>query len=184
MSDEAKDPDKEEQPVSGNNLRIPDGASALRFMVGTADGTGYIFFKTLEQARAHPNAALIMEADSGGQILLTCPVSRVHASEEVLHQLACDLETITWGEGGLSKDNLLCDAQILYEPMPPGSRVSGGMGGGVVLEGPWIHEDLHDRGLSAQIEEVLFGKRNRLEAREGVHLERGWTHRNRHFPGE
>ena len=66
MSDEAKDPDKEGQPVIGNNLRIPDRASALRFMVGAAEGTGYIFFKTLEEARANPNAALIMEADSGG----------------------------------------------------------------------------------------------------------------------
>jgi hypothetical protein len=55
-----------------------------------------------------------------------------------------------------------CDAQILDEPMSPGSR----------FRAAW----------AAKIEESLFGKRNRLEAREGVYLERDWTHRNRNFP--
>jgi hypothetical protein len=48
-------------------------------MIGEAHGTEYKFFNNLEEARKDPEAAMIMEADSGGQILVTCPVSKVHA---------------------------------------------------------------------------------------------------------
>jgi hypothetical protein len=88
-------------------------------MVAKAHGEEYVSFKNLAEARAHPDSAMIMEADSGGQILVTCPVSKVQTAEDVLHQLLCDLESITWGRGGLSQDNIPYDASIYYEPLHP-----------------------------------------------------------------
>jgi hypothetical protein len=141
-------------------------------MPAEAAGARYIAFKSLNEARAHPDSALIMEADSGGQILLTCPVDKVHAREESLQWLLCDLENISWGPGGLSDDNIPYDARIYYEPLPPGSGVGGGMRGGCVLEGPWIHEELEKLGLRPQIVEILEGKRERLQPQAGVKLTR------------
>jgi hypothetical protein len=170
VSAEKKNDREKKSAAGGEPLIIPEDGSALRFMVAKADGEEYVSFKNLDEARAHPDAAMIMEADSGGQILVTCPVSKVQATEDVLHQLLCDLETITWGLGGLSGDNLLYDARIYYEPLRPGSGVSGGMGGGLVLDGPWLHDELEERGLRPQIEEILAGKRKRLQADKSVRL--------------
>lgn len=171
MSVEKKnDAEKKSDHDDSEPLIIPEDSSALRFMVAKAHGEEYVSFKNLADARAHPDAAMIMEADSGGQILVTCPVSKVQATEDVLHQLLCDLETITWGLGGLSQDNIPYDARIYYEPLPPGSGVSGGMGGGMVLDGPWMHDELEERGLRPQIEEILAGKRQRLLAGKSVRL--------------
>jgi hypothetical protein len=147
MSEEKKHiGEKKEEPVS-EPFAIPEESSPLRFMMAKADGESYQAFKSLAEARTHPEAAMIMEADSGGQILVTCPVSKVRADEDVLHQLLCDLETITWGQGGLSETSIPYDARIYYEPLPSGSGVSGGMGGGCVLDAPWLHDELEELGL-------------------------------------
>jgi hypothetical protein len=172
MSAEKKHNGKKEDELVSEPLAIPERSSPLRFMMAATDGENYQAFKSLAEARTHPDAAMIMEADSGGQILVTCPVSKVQADEDVLLQLLCDLETITWGPGGLSETSIPCDACIYYEPLPSGSGVSGGMGGGCVLDGPWLHGVLEELGLRHQIEEILAGKRKRLQPQEGVKLTR------------
>jgi hypothetical protein len=151
---------------------IPPHVSPVRFMSAEGHGERYEAFRSLAEARAHPDAVMIMEADSGGQILLTCPVSKVQAQEEVLNQLLCDLEMISWGPGGLSHSNVPCEAWIYYEVLPPGSGVGGGMGGGLVVDGLWVHEELQKLGLCRQIEEVVAGLRERLGPEEGVSLRR------------
>ena len=91
---------------------------------------------------------MIMEADSGGQILATLPVRYLAATEAALTQLLCDLESITWGEGGLAEDgDTPCDARIYYEVMSRPGGVGGGMGGGLAVDGLWVHDELAERGL-------------------------------------
>jgi len=79
---------------------------------------------------------------------------------------------ITWGPGGLSDRDVPYDACIYYAPLPPGSGAGGGMGGGVVIDGVWVHEELEKLGLRRQIEQILAGTRQRLEPEEGVSLTR------------
>ena len=138
--------------------------SPVRSMLAEARGDKYEAFASLAEAREHRDAAMIMEADSGGQILMTCPVSRIAAEESVLVQLLCDLEMITWGGGGLSESDVPFEASMHYERLPPGSGVAGGMGGGVVVDGVWVHEALVTLGLRQQIEDVIAGIRARLSA--------------------
>lgn len=172
MNAEKKNNGEKEDELVSEPLAIPEHSSPLRFMMAAAGGGDYQAYKSLAEARTHPDAAMIMEADSGGQILVTCPVSKVRADEDVLQQLLCDLETITWGQGGLSETSIPYDARIYYEPLPSGSGVSGGMGGGCVLDGPWLHDELEELGLRTQIEEILAGKRRRLQSQEGVRFTR------------
>jgi len=145
-------------------MEIPPGVSAVRFMVGQAKEQPYVSFPTIEDARKHPDAALVMEADYGGQILLTCPVSKVHCTESVLKQLLHDLGNITWGDGGLAKNDAADDGNegYYFEALPVGSGVAGGMGGGVVLDDLWIHNELEKYGLRSQIKAVIAGTQARL----------------------
>jgi hypothetical protein len=40
----------------------------------------------------------------------------------------------------------------------------------MVLDGSWMHDELEERGLRPQIEEILAGKRQRLQADTSVSL--------------
>ena len=84
---------------------IPPHHSPVRSLWAEGHGLPYEAFHSLDEARRHADAAMVMEADSGGQILVTCPVRYVAASEDVLNQLLCDLENITWGRGGLAESS-------------------------------------------------------------------------------
>lgn len=144
-------------------MQIPDGVSPLRFMLDVAKGDEHVLFRNLDEARRHPDVALVMEADTGGQILFTCPVSRIHCAEATLEQLLHDLANISWGDGGLDPGNGYYDEEgMYYELLPVGSGVSGGMGGGCVVDGVWIHKELEDIGLRSQIEAVVAGRQPRL----------------------
>jgi len=146
-----------------NPESIPPHHSAVRHMMGLAHGESYDALASLSDAQKNPDSVLIMAADSGGQILLTCPVRYIVASEAVLLQLLCDLETITWGGGDLAESLEPCDAQICYEILPIGAGVAGGMGGGLVVDGIWLHKELCDRGLKGQISAILAGQQERLK---------------------
>jgi hypothetical protein len=65
MSEEKKHiGEKKDEPVS-EPFAIPEESGPLRFMMAKADGESYQAFKSLAEARTHPEAAMIMEADSG-----------------------------------------------------------------------------------------------------------------------
>jgi hypothetical protein len=145
---------------------IPPHHSGVRHMWAQAHGEPYEALVNLSDARKYSDSVLIMEADSGGQILLTCPVRYVLASEETLLQLLCDLETITWGGGGLAKSLEPYDADLCYEVLQVGAGVAGGMGGGLVVDGLWLHKELCDRGLKDQIAAILTGQQVRLTLAE------------------
>ncbi len=125
-----------------------------------AHGLPYHAFRSLEEARAADDGVVILEGDWGGQIYATCPAKRVRCSEQQLSQLLTDLNRIAWPGNEKHGDN--DGSAIHYEPRPVGSGVSGGMGGGRVVDGVWVHEEFVELGISDQIREVFEGERERL----------------------
>ena len=141
---------------------IPDGASPLRFLTAAADGSAYLSYRTLEQAQEDQDATMVFEADSGGQILLSCPVKQVRAEKSAIEQLLVDLEMITWGMGYDPDQHSPSDAEVYFEHLSVGSRIAGGMGGGGVVDGVWLHPEVEELGLREQIEAIISGHSPRL----------------------
>ncbi len=148
--------------------QLPPDVRPVEFMMAASEGRTYRSFPSLDAARQHPDAVMIMQADYGGQILLTCPVRAIAANQAAVDQLFVDLVNITWGRGFDLIDH---DAQalsdhgndIFYEPLSPGKGVWGGMGGGAVGDGLWVHPELeHELLLRDQIEDVLKTRIARL----------------------
>jgi len=134
---------------------IPDHESAVRRMVAEAHGDRYEAIKSFEEARATANAAVVMEGDYGGSIYLTCPARLVRCDEPTLRQLLHDLDAHDWDDPD--------GAGLYYEVAPVGSRIAGGTGGGVVIDGLWLHPDLATKGLRERVEAVITGERVRLD---------------------
>lgn len=101
---------------------------------------------------------VILEGDWGGQIYLVVQKSQVLCSDPQLLQLLRDLDVICWnyndGNG----------ASCYEDRLRVGASVFGGMGGGMVSEGVWIHSTLEY--FRAQIEAVLSGKSERIAAND------------------
>jgi hypothetical protein len=86
---------------------------------------------------------LVLEGDWGGTIYATLPVDYLKRNFEIVCELAAKLEQSSWGcnidedspSGGASA--YLTDAEI-------GDGVLGGMGGGLVADGLWVHPSLSE----------------------------------------
>ena len=144
-----------EAPVTELEV-IPEHESAVRRMIADAHGGGYNAVRSLDEAKATPGAAIVMEGDYGGSIYLTCPAHLVHCGERTLRQLLDDLDEHEWGEGDPE------GAGLYYEVAPVGSGIAGGSGGGVVANTVWLHPDLEAKGLRAGVEAVIAGERPRI----------------------
>ena len=77
---------------------IPDHESVVRRMVAEAHGDRYEAIKSLDEAKATADAAVVMEGDYGGSIYLTCPARLVHCDEPTLRQLLRDLDKHDWND--------------------------------------------------------------------------------------
>ena len=124
-------------------------------------------FTSVEAARRLRDAWIAMDADWGGQVLLTCPAEDVRCDEATLHQLHCDLISIAWGDGGLDDGTVAGSYGSEGEKMyvftaPPGHGIPGGMGGGATPPEPWVHQEFVDKGLKDAILTVLRGAAQRL----------------------
>jgi hypothetical protein len=121
------------------------------------DSYKYRPLRSLAEAQQAPDGRAILDGDWGGQVYLTCPASIVRCSQDVLHHLLVDIDARCWqcneGEG----------AGVYFERKPAGAGVLGGMGGGIVTDGLWLHKDVEGFGVRTQIEEILAGHRERLE---------------------
>jgi hypothetical protein len=106
----------------------------------------------LADARSCADAAVILEGDFGGQIYVVAPLSHVRCTEAALHSLLAELDAMEWSEPD--------GASVVFERLPVGKGVPGGMGGAVVGEGVWVHERL--RMHHSAIVEVLSGERGRI----------------------
>lgn len=148
--------------------QLPEGVSALRWMIADAEGLAHLNYPTLDEARKDPGAAVVFEADCGGQILLTCPARYVKCEMGALLQLLADLEQMTWGIGfDPEVREASSDSGVYFEKLSVGCGVAGGMGGGIVCNGAWLHDEVEGWGLRPQIEEVLRGTRERLDVAKG-----------------
>lgn len=148
---ERKNDEKKEMGV------IPEHHSPIRHILNETNGLpNNQFIDSFKKAVDTPAAYVIMEGDYGGQIYLSCPMKLVNCSEEILHTLLKDLDTIAWGcnEG---------EGQgLYYEKHFPGDGIGGGMGGGEVKEELWIHNEFIDLQLYDEIHEVVIGNKERL----------------------
>jgi hypothetical protein len=123
-------------------------------MVADSRGESYRAFRSLSEAQAVPDGLVVMEGDYGGQIYLTCPASHVGCDQATLELMLRDLDALSWKE--------LAGAQVFYERGLPGSGVSGGMGGGLIVDDVWIHPELQKLGIEQAVREVISGARKRI----------------------
>lgn len=120
-----------------------------------AFGEAYTAFKTLSAAREHADSAVVFEGDHGGTIYLTIPVPHVACDEAALKQLLLDVDAMCWSDGG--------GARAVYEILPIGAGVAGGMGGGEVVDGLWLHSRVEALGVREDIQRVVRGQRQRID---------------------
>lgn len=120
-----------------------------------ASGNAYTALKTFMAAREHTGSVIIFEGDDGGTIYLTIPVSEVSCDECALRQLLIDIDAMCWADSSM--------ARIVYEAIPIGAAVAGGMGGGQVVDGLWLHPAVEALGVGEDIQQVLSGQRERIE---------------------
>jgi hypothetical protein len=129
--------------------QVPAGADGLRLMIAESQGNSYKFFRNLSDAVAH-DAIVILQGDEAGQIYLTCPATKVKCTETDLQRLLEYLDSKAW------KD--LDSAGIFYESPSPEGTVSGGMGGGLVVNGVWLHPRLVDMGIEDKVKAFITGE--------------------------
>ena len=132
--------------------------SGVRRLKAIVAGEEYVAYRSLEDARADPDAAVVFEGDHGGQVYLTCPVRHVRCDEPVLRSLLADLDRLGWEDPG--------GARMHFERRPVGADVPGGMGEAGVVDGPWLHAQIDSPALAAQVAAVLAGERAALDLRE------------------
>ncbi len=117
-----------------------------------SNGKEYIAVDNLGSAREIPNGYAVLEGDDGGTIYATAPVRLIMCSENELQRLLHSLDAIVWPH---NEDDT---RRIVYEPHDVGDIVAGGMGGGKIGEGVWVHPVL-DAHREAVID-IITGKRN------------------------
>jgi len=117
--------------------------------------TSYHPLASLAQALSDPYGIAVLEGDDGGQIYVVCPARHIKCSESVLQQLLVDIDGTEWDDPSMRR--------IYFESRPPSQPVPGGMGGGQVMDQPWIHPRLIENGLSDAILNVLSGKAQRIK---------------------
>ncbi|MGC5323878.1 hypothetical protein [Brevibacillus sp. SYSU BS000544] len=134
---------------------IPNSHSPVRHLINEAHNLEHRFIENYEQAIRIKNSVVILEGDWGGQIYLVCPMDLIKCDKESLENLLDDLDKIAWecndGEG----------KGIYYEIREIGESVAGGMGGGVVSNTPWVHDEFE--AIYEDIQKVIGGKRKRLK---------------------
>lgn len=141
---------------------IPPGQSPVRFIMSETSGVDFQPLAGFEAALKDPDGVAVFEGDYGGQIMMTLRMRGVKCNQHALDLLLHDLNTIAWGgaEG----------SYVYYERMPVGSGVAGGMGGGVVTDGVWLHARFIEYvgdidSLYAAVDDVIAGRAKRIPAR-------------------
>jgi hypothetical protein len=124
-------------------------------MMADASGDAYTAFTTLTAAREHPASVVIFEGDYGGTIYLTIPVRHVACGETALKQLLFDIDAMYWSDTH--------GTRVVYEVVPVGAGVAGGMGGGLVVDGLWLHPKIEALGMREDIQQVLDGQRQEID---------------------
>jgi hypothetical protein len=135
----------------------PGTPEEIRTWIAEIHGTDYLAYQSHEQGQSDPDAAIIMSGDYGGTIFLTAPANQVLCDTDSLVTLVSDLDAVTWMSGDLTI------ATLVFERHPIGTHVSGGDGGGFVINGIWTHPVRLTSAIRAQAEDVVLGRRTRIE---------------------
>ena len=142
--------------------QIPEHHSGVQHIMNKVHGKSYTPLTTLEEAQGHDDAVVILEGDWGGIIYATCPVK--HLRDGITHEeiviLCKKLERDFWGYG---TDKVPAQVPpeggwgVYYQRLESGRGVWGGMGGGKVIDGLWVHDKLKlaDE-VGQQIQQVLL----------------------------
>jgi len=130
--------------------------SGLRSLLAEATGVAYVSFVSLDQAREESGVVVVLEGDEGGQIYAAFLASGVGCAEERLAMLLRDLDAIAWpgNDEGM--------ARVVYERLPIGSGIAGGMGGGMVQPHGWVHPQFVSLEIEAEIRSVVAGRQDRI----------------------
>jgi hypothetical protein len=139
--------------MSDNDF-LPEHESSLRRLVGDSEGLRYHAFRSPNEAQRADDGAVVLEGDDGGQIYMTCPARLVACPEEGLRRLLHDLDRLAWRDPD--------SARVFFERLPVGAGAWGGMGGGVISDGVWVHEQFAKLGLERAIRDVVQGRRARV----------------------
>jgi hypothetical protein len=134
---------------------LPGHHSQVRSIMADASGDAYTAFTTFTAAREHPASVVIFEGDYGGTIYLTIPVRHVACGETALKQLLFDIDAMYWSDTH--------GTRVVYEVVPVGAGVAGGMGGGLVVDGLWLHPKIDALGMRDDIQQVLDGQRQEID---------------------
>lgn len=120
---------------------IPDSNRAVDFMVTKAEGLEYKPIENMEEARNTPNAIVVLDGDYGGQVYATCPVKYLNSSitHSQLEAICKQLSAWEWEQDD--------DWQVSYQIKEVGRGVWGGMGGGLVEDGLWMHPKLSEQSI-------------------------------------
>jgi len=121
-------------------------------MMADAEGKPYVALKSLVEAKALPDGIVILEGDYGGQVYVVAQAKCVLCSETELNTLLQDIDALEWDDTD--------GARVYFERGNVGAGVAGGMTGGRIVEGIWIHPEL--KRIETEITEVIAGKRQRL----------------------
>ncbi|MFN8524276.1 MAG: hypothetical protein U0821_14345 [Chloroflexota bacterium] len=113
---------------------LPLYESGVRRLMADADGSEYRAFPSLTEARDSAEAVVVFEGDYGGQIYVVAPVAYVHCDEVALSRLLADIDALKWNDSD--------GARVFFERRAVGEGGAGGMGGGVVVPGVWVHSEL------------------------------------------
>ena len=135
--------------------QLPAHHSPVRSIMAEVKGADYAALESFDTARRHPGSALVFEGDEGGTIYLTAPMRHVTCTEDALNALLLDIDAMCWQQPDM--------AHAYYEALPIGAPVAGGMGGGQVADGVWLHPEVELLGMRQQIEDVLSGHRERID---------------------
>lgn len=137
------------------NVATEEHESPVRKLVAEASGSPYCALKDRTEASIYDDSVMIMEGDWGGQIYLVCPVHLMKCDDVALKLLLRTLDGLAW------PGNCLEGACIYYERHNKGEIISGGMRGGLVEDGLWVHNEFLD--LRDKIEQVILGKACELQ---------------------
>ena len=143
------------QTPSSDPISVPE--HEVRSFLAEINGEQHLAYHSMAEASEDPDAAVVLSADYGGTIFLTVPVRLCHCSFKALETLISDLDAISWFSG----DPTI--AMVGLERHPVGTGVTGGDGGGIVIEGVWTHPKRLPPEVASQAVEVVLGKRDRID---------------------
>src|SRR2546429_7004517 len=99
----------------------------VRSFLAEVHGDEYVAYRSLKEAHADPDSAVVLSGDYGATIFLTVPVRLLRCGSATLRTLVSDLDAVTWMSGDLT----IATAAIERHPVAAGV-LGGGRGRGVV----------------------------------------------------